>query len=564
MSAKVVSRGAGRSAVAASAYLSCSRMYNDYDGIQHDYTRKHGLAHQEVLLPPMAPLEWKNREMLWNAVEQTEKTKDSRLAREFVVALPIELSREIQITFLRNFIQKNFVNLGMCADFAIHDTDGHNPHAHILLTVRPLEADGSWQYKTRKEYLCIRNGEERGFTADEFKTAQKEGWEKQYAYKVGKKKIYMTTSAAQKEGYVRADKHPKSTRFGRQNPISEQWNSETQLREWRKAWADAVNQTLEIHQIDARIDHRSFADQGRLEQPTIHEGYHARDMEKRGFLSDRCEINRQIRSDNWLLRELKKQVVKLTSAVMDNIRSIADALEKLRGAMILLQYHLLLNRSQASSVREWLEHFTPVLSMYKGLTRKIKEKQAEKKTLAAEKKTLSLLQPVRYYQISQKITTLTEDIEELLSQKERLIFDNYFRSESELKNSESACQKQQDFLNRLDQQYDTLSAQLDDRQELFQKIKASVSPKKSYDLLDARSELRDIVREQTRFTLQKKFGQKYDSFRFSDAVDAVDKRLKEDPDIFQEHVFMKRIAQETERRQKRTVRQEKNNHSLER
>ena len=104
--------------------------------------------------------------------------------------------------------------MGMCADFAIHGTDGHNPHAHILLTVRPLEADGTWQYKTQKEYLCIRNGEERGFTAAEFKTAQQEGWEKQYPYKVGKKKVYMTPSAAQEHGYIRADKHPKSTRFG--------------------------------------------------------------------------------------------------------------------------------------------------------------------------------------------------------------------------------------------------------------------------------------------------------------------------------------------------------------
>ena len=69
MQAKVVSRGSGRSAVAASAYMSCSRMYNDYDGIQHDYTRKHGLIYQEVLLPPMASPEWKDREQLWNAVE---------------------------------------------------------------------------------------------------------------------------------------------------------------------------------------------------------------------------------------------------------------------------------------------------------------------------------------------------------------------------------------------------------------------------------------------------------------------------------------------------------------
>ena len=75
----------------------------------------------------------------------------------------------------------------MIVDFAIHDTDGHNPHAHILLTVRPLDEQGKWQYKTEKEYLCAKNGEERGFTATEFKVAQAEGWEKQYPYKVGKK-----------------------------------------------------------------------------------------------------------------------------------------------------------------------------------------------------------------------------------------------------------------------------------------------------------------------------------------------------------------------------------------
>ena len=86
LEAKVISRGAGRSAVAASAYLSCSQIYNDYDGIQHDYTRKRGLVWQEVFLPPIAPAAWSDRSILWNAVEENEKTKDSRLAREFVVA----------------------------------------------------------------------------------------------------------------------------------------------------------------------------------------------------------------------------------------------------------------------------------------------------------------------------------------------------------------------------------------------------------------------------------------------------------------------------------------------
>ena len=225
LEAKVVSRGVGRSAVAASAYLSCSRLYNDYDGIQHDYTKKQGLVWQEVFLPAMAPPEWKDREQPWNAVEEVETAKDSRLAREFVVALPIELSRTEQIELLQEFIQGQFVADGMCADAAIHDTDGHNPHAHILLTVCPLDERGKWQYKTEKEYLCMKNGEERGFTAADFRTAQNEGWEKQYPYNVSKKKVYMTPSTAEAQGFVRADKHPKSTRYGRQNPISERWNS---------------------------------------------------------------------------------------------------------------------------------------------------------------------------------------------------------------------------------------------------------------------------------------------------------------------------------------------------
>ena len=140
LEAKVVSRGAGRSACAASAYLSCSHILNDYDGVQHDYTRKQGLVWQEVFLPDMPPPAWQDREVLWNAVEENEKTKDRRIAPEFVVALPRELSLEQWQTLLTDFVQNQFVADGMCADLAIHDPDppGHNPHEHILLTVRLL------------------------------------------------------------------------------------------------------------------------------------------------------------------------------------------------------------------------------------------------------------------------------------------------------------------------------------------------------------------------------------------------------------------------------------------
>ena len=215
--------------------MSCSRMLNDYDGVRHDYTRKRGLLWQQVFLPSNAPTEWSNREKLWNAVEENEKTKDSRLAREFVVALPVELDRDAWTELLTEYVQANFVAEGMCADVCIHDTDGHNPHAHIMLTVRPLDDNGKWQYKTEKEYLCVRDGEERGFTAKEFKAAQSEGWEKQYRYKVGRKKVYMAPSEAESKGLTRLSKHPKSSKYGRQNPISERWNSEEQLVLWRKA-----------------------------------------------------------------------------------------------------------------------------------------------------------------------------------------------------------------------------------------------------------------------------------------------------------------------------------------
>ena len=338
MEAKVVSRGAGRSACAASAYLSCSRIYNDYDCVQHDYTRKRGLVAQQIFLPPNAPQEWKNRETLWNAVEAAEKTKDSRLAREFVVALPVELGKTEWMRLLSEFIQTQFVAQGMCADMAIHDTDGHNPHAHILLTVRPLNPDGTWQAKTEKEYLCVKDGIEKGFTASEFKTAQHDGWEKQYPYKVGKKKVYMTPSAAEAQDLERASKYPKSTKYGRQNPIAERWNSEEQLCLWREAWAEHVNRFLEAAGREERIDHRSFADQGRDEQPTIHEGVVARALEKNGIVSDRCELNRQIKQDNALLKSLKAAITKLTDAVKHSIPAMAELLESIRARLLVLRF----------------------------------------------------------------------------------------------------------------------------------------------------------------------------------------------------------------------------------
>lgn len=135
-------------------------------GYTHDYTRKSGVIYSEIFLPANVPQEYQNREILWNEVQKVEKKSDAQLAREIEVALPVELSREEQITLLQKYIAENFTSAGMCADMAIHEkhVDGktvlhQNPHAHILLTTRGFKEDGSWAPKEKKTYALDENGE---------------------------------------------------------------------------------------------------------------------------------------------------------------------------------------------------------------------------------------------------------------------------------------------------------------------------------------------------------------------------------------------------------------------
>lgn len=509
LEAKVVSRGAGRSAVAASAYLSCSRLYNDYDGIQHDYTKKQGLVWQEVFLPEYAPQEWEGREQLWNAVEEVETAKDSRLAREFVVALPIELNREEQIELLQEFIREQFLSDGMCADAAIHDTDGHNPHAHILLTVRPLDEQGHWQYKTEKEYLCMRNGEERGFTAAEFKSAQDEGWEKQYPYKVGKKKVYMTPSAAEAQGLVRADKHPKSTRYGRQNPISERWNSEEQLLVWRAAWADVTNLCLERAGRAEQIDHRSNAARGLDEQPTIHEGVTARALERKGIIADRCEINRQIKADNALLRELKATVRKLAQAVKNTLPAIAEAMEKLRANMIVFRYQLGHIRKGKRSISNYVDAAGPMLERYAVLKREIREKTTEQKSLRSEKKEISVFNVKKHMELSQHITELTEDLEELHSERTILLNSLDCADDKEVRKVSASVSNMKDTLKNLEASEKKFSAELETAQREFAALQKQAADFDHIELYDARQAIRPDKEQNAMRRLQDKYTDKY-------------------------------------------------------
>ena len=525
LEAKVISRGTGRSVVAAAAYMSCTKLYNEYDGIQHDYTRKHGLVHQEIILPPQAQPEWADREKLWNAVEEAEKTKDSRLAREFVAALPIELSRDDWIDLLRRYVRDNFVSEGMCADFAIHDTDGHNPHAHIILTVRPLDENGKWQHKTEKEYLCKRNGEEKGFTATEFKSAQKSGWEKQYQYKVGRKKVYMTPSEADTIGYERVSKYPKSTKYGRQNPITERWNSDEQLIKWREEWADATNRILAEKDIDERIDHRSFKERGITEQPTIHEGVTACIMEKQWNVSERCELNRQIRADNRLLRRLKMQLQKIAEAVKTSIPKIAKAMEHIFANLIISRYKQKQAQKAVGECDEWLNQIKTEYHKYNDLKKETKSKKCFLRDLKSEQKSTSKLNISKQVTLSKEIATVTEDIEELKSELSSLLM--YYKDETEFK---EVCAEIPDYEERCRRYKDlqhTFEARIDEYTKEFLSLKDKIAPDEETTLKKERETLHPDTISQAREHLQAAYIEKFDYNQFAEAKTYISDLLDE-------------------------------------
>jgi len=243
LSVKIIGRNQGRSAVGASAYRAGEKLFNEYDGLTHDYTRKTGIVYTTIMLPDCAPQALNDRQTLWNAVEKAERRVDAQTAREVEIALPIELNREQQIALVKNFVKENFISLGMGADVAIHDgkkatrdtiATSDNPHAHILLTTREILVDGLSAKKNRD------------------------------------------------------------------------WNSEQSLKNWREQWANTQNREYERLGLDVRVDYRTLEEQGIDREPTVKEGAAARKMEKQGIKSQRAELNRQVKERNKM-RQQKKE-----------------------------------------------------------------------------------------------------------------------------------------------------------------------------------------------------------------------------------------------------------------
>ena len=260
-----VKRSAGQSAIESAAYRAGEKLYSEYYGQFSDYTRKGGVMHTEILLPPHTPREYGDRQTLWNAVEDAERNKNAQLAYSFDIALQNEFSIVENIALTRQFLLDNFVSRGMIADFAVHQPDKKdggitNPHFHVLCPIRPLNPDGTWGAKQRRVYRAN-----------------------------GKFDAVQTTD----------------------------WGKPETLEAWREAWAALCNTKFEEKGLPCRIDHRSYERQGVEQIPTVHEGVAVRQMEARGIVTNKGEHNRWIRSASTMLRTLGERIKTLVDWLSD-------------------------------------------------------------------------------------------------------------------------------------------------------------------------------------------------------------------------------------------------------
>ena len=265
LSMKPISRSGGRSAVAAAAYRASVKLTNERDGQTHDFTHRRGVEHTEIVLPKGAEAEWAlDRSRLWNAAEAAEKRQDARVAREFEVALPHELTAGQRLELTREFAHELADRYGVAVDFAIHsphgDTDVRNHHAHIMLTTRKVGRDGLGE----KTSLELEN----------------------------KKLVALSLPT-----------------------------SHDQLRDIRLDWEDRANRHLTLAGHDIRIDHRSHRDRGLEIEPTQHMGVHATQMDRRGKSVVRARQDEdQARRNAELIREKPEQVLTLVT----NEKSVFD------------------------------------------------------------------------------------------------------------------------------------------------------------------------------------------------------------------------------------------------
>ncbi|MCW6702621.1 MobA/MobL family protein, partial [Anaerococcus sp. NML200537] len=257
-------------AVASAAYISGEKIKNEWDGVTHDYTRKEKVLVKNIILPDHIPKEFNDRSTLWNKVEMAEKNSNAQLARQFIIGLPKELTLSENKNLVERFIKENLTSQEMIVDYAIHDESqdkNGNIHCHIMTIMRPINEKGEFLAKSKKEYILDEKGE---------KILNKNG-------KPKTRKVELTT-----------------------------WNDKGNVEKWRENFSNLCNEYLAKNKIEKRVDHRSFKRQGIKQIPTIHLGASASAMERKGIRTEKGDINREIKKQNELLKNIGNEIKKIT------------------------------------------------------------------------------------------------------------------------------------------------------------------------------------------------------------------------------------------------------------
>ena len=348
-----IKRSTGQSAVAAAAYRSGEKLHSEYYGEDSDYTRKGGVICSEILLPAHAPQEYADRETLWNAVEKVERGKKAQLAYSFDIALQNEFSMEENINLARQFLLEQFVRRGMIVDFAVHSPDKEdggisNPHFHVMCPIRPIEPNGKWGNKQRREYVLDEDGNRiSDGTGD-----------------------YVFNAV----------------------PTTD-WGSPETLEHWRQTWAELCYQLSHI-------------------------------------------------------------------------------------------------RNGKSHIQKSLAVWKPEMERYAGLVQQIKEKSKERKSLVAEKKELLVYRVMRHKALAVRITELTEDLEELRSEKSLLLQKFEYAEDAGAEAFRKDIATMEAGLKKLEAQEQKYSAELDKALAEYANLKAQAADFDPMELYAARQAIR--------------------------------------------------------------------------
>ena len=277
----IIARGKvkGNSVVGAAAYQSGDKIYSEYEHEWKSGDHLERIIHKEILLPPNAPEKYRDRAALWNAVDASETKATAQTARRIIMALPKELTQEQNIELIRNYCQTSFVDRGMIVDFAVHDDEEGNPHAHVLLTMRSINEQGEWNPKTRTEFVLDENGER-------IQTA--------------------------------------NGKFKRRCVSRDGWNDRGNCEIWRHEWEVMQNAALEKAGREERIDMRSFERQGIELAPTVHLGPAAFALEKKGIHTELGDHNRIVKAVNRLFITIRNKIKELVDWLKELSEVIHD------------------------------------------------------------------------------------------------------------------------------------------------------------------------------------------------------------------------------------------------